>query len=235
MLDEIGDLPVNVQVKLLRVLEQRQYTAVGDVRPRECNVRILAATNVDLKRACDEGRFREDLYYRLAAVQIHVPPLREHLEDLEQLVVHFLQLAGHPQAEGSLSTEVLDELRRRPWYGNVRELRNAIEHAVVHSRGRGITIDHLPPPQPQRLVSDTESAKGDLAMMVRDWADDALQKLEGPIGALHDDLMHEVEPALFAAVLQKTNGNRAAAAEILGIHRGTLRERMQRYSKKGDE
>ncbi len=234
LLDEIGDLPLGVQVKLLRVLEQREYTAVGDVRPRPCDVRILAATNSDLQAAGGSGSFREDLYYRLAAVEIKVPPLRERLEDLELLVQHFLQQANHPYAGSPLDTELLKELRQRPWYGNVRELRNTMDHAAVVSRARPLTVDHLPPPQPMREgTAQPLGGQVTFEKLVQRWAEKKLSEPSAPAIDLYENLMSEIEPALFKAVLQQTQGNRAAAAELLGIHRGTLRERMNRYGLEG--
>lgn len=227
LLDEIGDLSPAVQVKLLRVLEQRQYTPVGDVRPRHCNVRILAATNCDLVQASREGTFREDLFYRLAAVEIHAPPLRERLDDLEMLASHFLKQAGHLE-EQRIAPAVVEELRRRPWYGNVRELRNAIEHAAVVARGRPLAVEHLPPPQPPRSASSSQ-APASIAAVVREWARQALSGPDDQPSKLHDRFLAEAEPALFDVVLEQTGGNRAAAADLLGIHRGTLRERLRRY------
>jgi two-component system, NtrC family, nitrogen regulation response regulator GlnG len=225
LLDEIGDLPVAVQVKLLRVLEQRQYTPVGDVRPRDCDVRILAATNIDLKAACQRGDFREDLYYRLAAVEIQAPSLRDHLEDIESLALHFLRRTGAASHE-LLPIEVVNELKSRAWYGNVRELRNAIEHAAVLSRGRPIRIEHLPAPIPRR-VEQSSNADIDLADVVRSWAQQALHS--GTTENLSDRFLKEVEPTLYEVALQARGGNRAAAADLLGIHRGTLRDRMRKY------
>ncbi|WP_235934796.1 sigma-54-dependent transcriptional regulator [Candidatus Laterigemmans baculatus] len=232
LLDEIGDLSPSIQVKLLRVLEQRQYTPVGDVRPRPCDVRIVAATHADFRQAIASGKFREDLYYRLAAVEIHAPPLRERLEDLEMLVQHFLKLAGHPAASEPVAANVLDELARRPWHGNVRELRNAIEQAAVLSRGRPLSVDRLP--APQRPVGDSSNAEPNaLAAAVRAWTHAATEGTDGePAGGvsdLHERFLAAVEPAMLEVVLERTGGNRAAAAELLGIHRGTLRERLRRY------
>lgn len=227
LLDEIGDLPLAIQIKLLRVLEQRQYTPVGDVRPRSCNVRILAATNSDLREAIPTGEFREDLYYRLAAVEIHAPPLRERMEDLEMLVQHFLKLSGHPAAAEPIAPPVIDELTRRNWPGNLRELRNAVEHAAVISRGRPLSVEHLPAPQTAPRAAAAH-APDPLDAAVRAWTRRATEEPAGIIN-LHDRFLAAVEPAMLEVVLEQTGGNRAAAAELLGIHRGTLRDRLRRY------
>ncbi|MFK8113614.1 MAG: sigma-54-dependent transcriptional regulator [Rubripirellula sp.] len=227
LLDEIGDLPMSAQVKLLRVIEQGEYTAVGDVRPRKCDVRVIAATNRNLQEAVAAGTFREDLLYRLSAVSIHLPPLRSRLEDLAMLSEHFLRRVGYPAASCHVSEELAEQLHQRSWLGNVRELRNAIEHATVVARGRPLAISDFPAPQqnsPTRLTSNPES----VATAMEAWARDQLQAGES-IDDLHDRMLAAVEPAVLKLVLEHTDGNRAAAAQLLGIHRGTLRDRLKRY------
>ncbi len=145
LLDEVGDVPMDLQVKLLRVIEHRAVTPVGDARPRPIDVRIIAATNRPLKDLMASGQFREDLFFRLSVFPIHIPPLRDRREDIPALAAHFLRqsrLAEVPDA--CLSEELLDELRSRQWVGNIRELRNAIEHAAIVARGRAIRREHLP-------------------------------------------------------------------------------------------
>ncbi len=229
LLDEIGDLPLNTQVKLLRVLEQREFTPVGGGRARESDVRILAATNADLRAASDRDEFRRDLYFRLAAVEIHAPPLRERLEDIELLAHHFLSLARLEVSPKQLTPEVLRELRQRPWHGNVRELRNTIEHAAVVSRGQPIRVDHLPAPMPAGSPISGKMNVENLPEMVRAWARHEIGQGADGESNLHDRFLAVVEPSLLEAALEATSGNRAAAAELLGIHRGTLRERLKRY------
>jgi len=229
LLDEIGDLPSGTQVKLLRVLEQGQYTRVGEARPRQCDVRILAATNCDLHRAVQEGRFREDLFYRLTGVQIHLPPLRQRDEDIRPLCEHFLERMGYPLGDAGLDDELINTLRSRPWYGNVRELRNAVEHAAVVARGRPLAVSDFPPPQPGRCGSPG-STETSLRAAVGEWASEAIGRLESdPSADLHSRFLKAAEPALLRVVLEHTGGNRAKASELLGIHRATLRERMREY------
>jgi two-component system nitrogen regulation response regulator GlnG len=231
LLDEIGDLPLTAQVKLLRVIEQGEFTAVGDVRPRKCNVRVIAATNRDLSHRVSEGTFREDLLYRLSAVSIHPPPLRERVEDIPLLCQHFLRRIGYGATEESISPELISQLQMRPWLGNVRELRNAIEHASVVARGRVFHLDDFPAPQ-ARGGPPNGGTSGSLDQVIEDWAREELERGDGNAGDiddLHERMLAATEPALLRIALEQTDGNRAAAAQLLGIHRGTLRERLKRY------
>jgi two-component system, NtrC family, nitrogen regulation response regulator GlnG len=224
LLDEIGDLPLAAQVKLLRVIEQRQYTRVGEVQPRSCDVRILAATHRDLRRAVGEGTFREDLLYRLSAVTIELPPLRSRSEDIAVLANHFLAELEYPSAQSALSQSLVEQLQARPWYGNVRELRNAVEHAAVIARGRPLDINDFPPPQESNVA---QAASTDA--VIEAWARSELDQPGDSAQPLYERFLQATEPALLRTVLQQTGGNRAAAADRLGMHRATLRERMKRY------
>lgn len=225
LLDEIGELTLGTQAKLLRVLEQGQYSRVGDVKPRTANVRILAATNCNLHDAVTSGEFREDLFHRLTGVQIHLPPLRDRLSDIAPLCQHFL--AAMEYVDALIDDDLIAELQRRPWYGNVRELKNAVAHAAVVARGRRLNINAFPAPKPGR---DVESASSDrvLERVVETWTKAALDD-QPETETLHADLLSAIEPAFLRMVLQHTGGNRAKAAEMLGIHRGTLRDRLRAY------
>ncbi len=228
LLDEIGDLPLAMQVKLLRVLEQGSFSRVGDVRPRTADVRIVAATHCDLHEAVRAGEFREDLFHRLMGMPIHLPPLRERLEDIGPLVEHFLAGVQHPASSSVLESEFLAELHQRPWHGNIRELKNTIEHAVVVARGRPLSVDHLPPPAPSRSITLSSPART-LHNDVQAWATTELSSADTELQDLHARFLAATEPALLKVVLAATSGNRAKAAEILGIHRGTLRDRLRSY------
>ncbi len=228
LLDEIGDLPLSIQVKLLRVLEHGEYCRVGEVDSRSCDVRILAATNTDLHAAVREGRFREDLFYRINGLQIHLPPLRNRVEDVRPLCDHFLQRFGYESTEGVIDDALMEELKSRPWHGNVRELRNAIEHAAVVARGRPLTVEDFPPEQPGRQT-DMGHPSDDLTDTIAGWTETLLRQGQRPDGGLHAHLLSQIEPTLLRLVLQHTAGNRAKAAELLGIHRGTLREKLRGY------
>ena len=151
-LDEVGELPLHLQVKLLRALQERKVTAVGDTKEKDVDVRVLAATNRDLKNEVDAGNFREDLYYRLNVIQIHLPPLRERHEDIQELVEHFIrkfskEINNPPIQERSLriSTVAMKRITSYSWPGNIRELENAVQHCVVLASGSSkIDIEHLP-------------------------------------------------------------------------------------------
>ncbi len=228
LLDEIGDLPLATQVKLLRVLEQGQYSRVGDVKMRTANVRVLAATNSDLHDAVSSGTFREDLFYRLTGVQIHLPPLRERIEDIGPLCQHFLESRGYVSAGTAIDAKLLQSLQERPWFGNVRELKNAVGHAAVVARGREFTIHDFPPPMPGREIEHTTKVDS-LDKAVRDWAAKSLANQTSGNEFLHSQFLAAAEPALLQVVLGHTGGNRAKAADLLGMHRGTLRDRLRAY------
>ncbi len=225
LLDEIGDLPPSIQVKLLRVLEQGEFTRVGEVEARQCNVRIIAATHRDLHHAVLRGEFREDLFYRLNGLHIHLPPLRERVEDVLPLCVHFLQRIKYVDAEDAIGDELLTELQQRKWYGNIRELRNAVQHAAVVARGRPLAGGDFPEPQPGRIEQHANPKASLEGELVR-WLGESNQDQETK---LYDTTISLVEPTLLRFVLEACNGNRAKAAERLGIHRGTLREKLRKY------
>jgi DNA-binding NtrC family response regulator len=214
--DEAGDIPLAVQVKLLRSLEQQEVTPVGDVRSRQTAFRLIAATHRDLRNEVSEGRFREDLFFRLAIFEINLPPLRLRADDIPLLAEHFLRRL-RPDAQ--FDQETIEELRRRPWRGNVRELRNAIESAAVLARSGVIYAEHLPP---QRAEPVSVAA---LPNAVRSWVRDRLES-SAPLDDLYQQFLDEAEPALLEAVLERTGNNRVAAANLLGIHRATLRKKL---------
>lgn len=218
--DEAADVPLATQVKLLRVLEQRELTPVGETRVRKTDFRTIAATNRDLRQEFASGKFRQDLYFRLAIFEITLPPLRERTDDIPALAERFLRRIV-PQ--GHLTDATLEELARRPWPGNVRELRNAVEHAALFARGGAIEPEHLPPPLV--LSHAGIDVRSQLRDAVRSWANERLKSDSTPHD-LYDAFLSEVEPPLFGEVLDSTSQNRAAAAEVLGIHRATLRKKL---------
>lgn len=230
LLDEIGDTTRELQVKLLRALEQQEIARVGDARPRLIDVRIIAATNRQLHELMASGDFREDLFFRLSVFQIHLPALRERREDIPELATHFLQSSRVPGCDPRLSDDVLAELQSRTWTGNVRELRNVMEHAAIVSRGEPIRLTHLPAPMP----SSGESSSDDddlLRQRITDWARiQAQATLESAAeGTVHERFLQIVEPPLLEAVLAHCENNRAAASQLLGIHRTTFRQKLRRY------
>ena len=212
------------------MIEQGEFTAVGDLHSRHCNVRVIAATNRDLKTRVDEGTFREDLLYRLSAVAIELPPLRERKEDIPLLCDYFLRKLGYSTVAKAISDPLMKELQGRHWAGNVRELRNAVEHASVMARGRAFELSDFPVPQ-RSAVGKAETPASSLDSLVENWARHRLASAsDGSINDLYDQMIAATEPALLRVALEFTRGNRAAAAQLLGMHRGTLRDRLKRYA-----
>jgi transcriptional regulator with PAS, ATPase and Fis domain len=203
-LDEIGETSSLIQLKLLRVLQEKVFELVGDSKPIAVDMRVIAATNRDLKEKIKSGEFREDLYYRLKVVEIMLPPLRERREDIPLLVDHFLSLFDRKFEKNidGISSEVLSTFMQYLWPGNIRELEHAIEHAFVLCRDRTINVDHLPPEikkysKIQPHVSEKTSG-------------------------------YELQEILQA--LKKTHWNKAKAARMLGISRPTLYQKIKEYN-----
>ena len=229
LLDEIGDVTSALQVKLLRAIEHKTVFPVGSTQPRTSDFRLIAATNQPLEELVAKGVFREDLFYRLNVFRINVPPLRERTEDIPSLAIHFLaQVAGDNSVR--FAEETLDELRSRHWSGNVRELRNVVEHAAILARSQVITPDCLPAP-PKRPASDTRTSRSRLAAETKSWAAEQLAESNARRSSvkLYEDFLATVEPELLRAVLSAAGGNRGAAARLLGIHRETLRQKLRNY------
>jgi two-component system NtrC family response regulator len=209
-LDEVGELPLLLQVKILRVLQEREIDKVGDPRPRKVDVRVIAATNRDLPKMMADGAFRDDLYYRLAVVSIRVPPLRERADDIPFLVDHFLDKhstrlgGGRPRIENTVHSA----LNLYAWPGNIRELENVIERALVLDRDGVVTLDDLPDRfrGPERRLGNV--------------------RIELPDEGIS---LEEVERQLLLAALDKHNWNQTRAAGYLGITRSTLLYRMQKF------
>lgn len=209
-LDEIGELPVNMQAKLLRVLQEREVDVLGESQPRAVNVRVLAATNRNLQEMMQQGIFREDLFYRLSVAPIHLPPLRERREDIPLLVHHLLEkLVARTGKEAVISAEAVEALQRYDWPGNVRELENQLERLVVFNRTGIIGIEDLPAElrRPTRVLGKL--------------------RLELPESGFS---LEELERDILAAALERHGGNQSRAARYLGISRNTLLYRMQKFN-----
>ncbi len=204
-LDEIGDLSPAIQIKLLRVLQEREFVRVGGTKTVACDVRILAATNRDLQAAIKEGTFREDLYYRLNVFPITLPPLRQRREDIPLLVEHFTQRASIElnMPRPSISDAAMSSLASYNWPGNIRELQNVIERAVLMADGKSIDTGHLP----RELVGNSVEAPAE----------------EG------DSSLWGYEKAMIVKALQENNWNQSQAARALGISRDNLRYRIKKY------
>jgi two-component system nitrogen regulation response regulator GlnG len=227
--DEIGDIAMSVQVKLLRVLEQHEVTPVGDTTPRKTTFRVIAATNRNLPQAAEQAAFRQDLYFRLAGFEITLPPLRDRVDDIPLLAEHFLKLTRLAGATATgFAPSALEELCRRPWPGNVRELRHAVEHAALLARGGVIGAEHFPPARPLPRA-ESQSPTAVMQAAIRAWTQAQLAGGEPPKN-LYDHFLASVEKPLFDVVLQKTAHNRTATADLLGIHRATLRKKLDASS-----
>jgi sigma-54 specific flagellar transcriptional regulator A len=216
-LDEIGELPLSLQVKLLRLLQQREYSPVGETRTFPCDVRIVAATNRDLAAEVRAGRFREDLYYRLAVIHFHVPALRERRSDVPALAKHFFRRfaaeLGREDLDG-FSDEALETMRRYDWPGNVRELENSIERAILLAAGPRIEASDLP------AVVRT----GGGAARVPDGVPLELPREGIDLRAA----LEHIESCLVRQALARTSGNKNQAAQLLGLNRTTLVEMVKR-------
>jgi len=228
-LDEIGETPLDMQVKLLRALENREVTPVGAATPRPLDVRVIAATNRDLEAAIRAGTFRDDLYHRLRVFPIPMPPLAARGDDIETLASHFLARLATGRPFPALSAEFLAAIRGRGWPGNVRELKHAVEYAAVVARGGTLGPEHLPPPP----AASSQTARGaatdeQVIVAIRDWVDAALAPGGAVAGDLHATLLSLVETTLAEKVVEAADGNRTAAAKLLGLDRATLRSKLNR-------
>jgi two-component system, NtrC family, nitrogen regulation response regulator GlnG len=230
-LDEVADIPLPLQVKLLRVLEHGEILPVGADRPVQSDFRLISATHQDLRQRTTEGAFRHDLYFRLITFEIEIPPLRRRLEDIPELAAHFLEMlaAKNQQPQPAISTEAMAELQRREWFGNVRELRNAIEHAMILARGGIVEAEHLPPPM-AAAFKPNPSPQEAVAALVRQWAE---MQLDDPAGAqnLYDRFLKFIEPPLLQAAMEHCGGQCLAAARRLGLHRTTLRKKLREHGR----
>lgn len=204
-LDEIAELPLPIQAMLLRVLQEKQVTRIGEYRPRPVNIRIIAATNQDLKKMTEEGKFRLDLYYRLNVVELKIPPLRERPEDVILLAEHFLNKNNQGLSDYDLMPETIQILRSYNWPGNVREIRNVMEYTVVFTDQNQIYPCHLPDYIRESLKKNIEHSQEPLISQI------------------------ENEQAQIAEALSLNRYNISKTAQQLGISRGTLYKKMKKY------
>ncbi len=214
-LDEIGEMDISLQVKLLRVLEDRKIRRLGGNRNIDINVRIIAATNADLKQAIESKNFREDLYYRLNVFPIHIPPLRERREDIPILLESFLQRFSKEfnKVIRQFSPAALDLMMRYHWPGNVRELRNVVERICIMHNVETILPDHLP----REIWGESPQSEMPFKYEIP------------PEGIILDDVVDQIEKELVAKAFQITGGNVAKTARILNVPRGTLRYKLEKY------
>jgi len=227
-LDEVGDMDLSLQTKLLRVLQERRIERLGGEGSIAVDVRIVAATNQDLEGAVASRAFREDLFYRLNVVTIHLPPLRDRREDIPALVAHFLAAFSHEQqaAPKVFSPDALELMARHRWPGNVRELENVVKRAAALTPTALVLPDHLP--DAVRKGAGSEDAAAEPETFPVEWMRNEMTRLRDTLdGELHSHFVACVERPLLALVLRRTGGNQVKAAELLGINRNTLRKRIK--------
>jgi two-component system NtrC family response regulator len=206
-LDEVGELPVELQPKLLRALQEKIVEPVGGTTPQKLDVRVVAATNLDLEKAITEGSFREDLYYRLSVIPIHLPPLRERKKDIPLLLKHFA--AKHGQGSVIFAKDALDALEKYAWPGNVRELENTVERLLIMRRGETITLEDLP----ERVFGERKNGKKAAVITLPE---------EGYS-------LEHLEREVVVEALERNNWNQASAARFLRVPRHVLIYRMEKY------
>lgn len=234
-LDEIGDMPLEAQTRLLRVLQESEYTMVGGRNPIKTDIRIVAATHRDLRQLVSQGLFREDLYYRLNVVPIRLPPLRERREDVPDLVRHFLaQAADSGLPQKTLTESAMERLTRHRWSGNVRELENLVRRlAALYAQDRidqeiieaelGETPNFADPEDAMSSESDnlSESVRKHIVAYFDAHGDHL------PAAGLHARILREIERPLIEVCLKATRGNQVRTAELLGLNRNTLRKKIR--------
>ncbi|MEN3791478.1 nitrogen regulation protein NR(I) [Fulvimarina sp. MAC3] len=234
-LDEIGDMPMEAQTRLLRVLQQGEYTTVGGRTPIASDVRIVAATNKDLRQSITRGLFREDLFYRLNVVPLRLPPLRERLEDLPDLAAHFFaQAAREGLPRKMLTTGALEAMRQYNWPGNVRELENLIRRFCALYPQDEITTELVESELANDVMQfggsdDNGSGPVDLGQATERYLADYFSSFGDtlPPPGLHARIVREIEYPLIAAALAATRGNQVKAADLLGLNRNTLRKKIR--------
>ena len=227
-LDEIGDMSLSTQAKLLRVLQERSFERLGGMETIRVDVRFIVATNKDLEEAISMNRFREDLYYRLNVVSIKIPPLRERKEDIPELVSYFLKKFNREMKKGiaGISPSAMEKMAIYSWPGNVRQLENVLKRAMVLCQGEWILEDQLVLEKGEKGRVE-EDLGGKPVETLLDLLFEEFAKT--PPGTREFDMISLLEKGLILRALQKTRGNQVQAAQLLGINRNTLRGKMERY------
>lgn len=219
-LDEIGEMPLEMQVKILRLLQEKTFFRVGGTTEMEVDFRVVAATNKDLKQLVDEGKFREDLYYRLNVVTLNIPPLRERPEDIIELTHYFLYDLSrrYNKPIHGISQHVMQSLLQHDWPGNIRELKNVVERLIVFSENGEIQADHLPFDIDEQSAEQIQEASPNTSYFINAERDHRPLK----------ERLEEYEKAILIEELKKTNGNKQLCAQNLDITRATLYNRLKR-------
>jgi DNA-binding NtrC family response regulator len=231
-LDEIGELPLLAQVKLLRVLQEQRFEHVGGTETIQTNVRVIAATNADLEKFVALGRFRSDLYFRLNVFTITLPPLRQRGDDIDLLTDYYLTrfAAEFKRPVPVVPQETRDVLRRYPWPGNVRELQSTLKQGLLKMSGGALLADFLPVTQKDTPVTPAEAPAAEAGAPARpalDWDRYVAERLDAGSRELYADCLAVMERQLLTRVLERTGGNQLRAAELLGITRGSLRHKLR--------
>lgn len=225
-LDEIGDLPLDLQPKLLRVIEQREVRRVGASKSKPIDVRVIAATNRNLRDEVDAGRFREDLYYRLAVVELVMPPLRDRLDDLHRLAHHLLERSSHTTSIHRIDEEVMTALSNHNWPGNVRELNNVIERAMPFTDGNTITIAGLP----AAIQSGAQPTRNTITVPIVPPSDThTLEDAPMPFKDAKDQLVDAFEHQYLVDLLNRHDGNVSKAARSAGMDRKSITRLMKKH------
>ncbi len=224
-LDEIGNISPAIQAKLLRVLQEREFIPVGGTKPKKVDIRLIAATNKDLEKMIKEGTFREDLYYRLNIVPIHLPPLRERQEDIPALAVHFLKKYSEEMGKTikGFTPEAMEKLMKYPWPGNVRELENVIERTVVMMDEEMVRVEHLILPN-QRKSDEIESRIPKTS-----------EELKEIKKQLREKAVEEIEKAFLISALERNQWNVTRASEDVGMLRPNFQALMRKYNLRARE
>jgi transcriptional regulator with PAS, ATPase and Fis domain len=231
-LDEINSTTPKLQVKLLRVLQEREFERVGDTQTIRVDVRVIAASNRDLQELAEKDEFREDLYYRLNVVPIHLPPLRQRREDIPELVGHFLSYYNEENDRyvAHVDKRAMEALQDYHWPGNVRELQNIVERAVVMATGDELTCELLPPAVMGERTPRSSRVRGaDLETLTYELVQQGLNGAGPSEDNLHSKIVNRVERELIAQVMSSCDSVQTKAATRLGINRNTLHKKLKEY------
>ncbi len=226
-LDEVGDLSLPLQVKLLRALQEKEIRPLGSARPYPVDVRVMAATNRNLEAMVEQGRFREDLYYRIAVIPLHIPPLRERVEDILPLAEYFIKKhTKNSQVSKILDSSVKQILLEYPWSGNVRELENCIEYVLAMSRGSEITVNDLP----AKIVTASRPKYNEALAQNRPPSSEVRSHDSKMLSSVMPMKISDIERMAISNVLHRCNGNRTRAAKELGISRTSIWRKIIKYN-----
>ena len=237
-LDEINSTTLHLQVKLLRVLQEREFERVGDTRTVQVDTRVVAASNRDLLALAADGEFREDLYYRLNVVPVYLPPLRERVEDIPELVTHFLNLYNEQNDRyvAHIDPRAMEALQKYSWPGNVRELQNYVERAVVMATGDELTFDLLPKEVTSGRVPRAVGVRSmDFGTLTEELVRVGINGADDADDNIHGRIVDPVEREVISQVMSSCDNVQIKAAARLGINRNTLHKKLKQYGLEGDK